>query len=72
MIDFNYYARKETIPVLPSAEAIRKASLEPMSYLLINEKDLKKTGLDASQKMIAERQIGERKWYLIKLSRNGL
>lgn len=72
MSDFNYYARRETIPVLTSTEAIEKAALGQVAYLLINEKDLKKLHLEPPQRILTEHQLGERKWYLVKLSRAGL
>ena len=69
MSDFNYYAGRDKLPVLDSVQQvddIRRNGGE--SYLLINEKDL--SGLDLSHPrwVAAEQRIGERKWFLLKLS----
>ena len=71
MSDFNYYAHRETIPVLRSMEALEQVSLQGQeTYLLINERDLKKVRLGLLQSIVTERQVGETKWHLAKLSGN--
>ena len=69
MSDFNYYAHRETIPVLRSMEALEQVSLQGQeTYLLISERDLKKVRLGLLQSIVTERQVGETKWHLAKLS----
>ena len=68
MADFNYYARRETIPVVDSVDDVTRLTLPGRSsYLLANDKDLKQFNLDARFKVVAEHQIGGRKWYLLRL-----
>ncbi len=68
MGDFNFYAGREKLPVLVSMQQVddmRRNGAE--SYLLINEKDLSKLDFSDPHR-VAEQRIGERKWYLLKLS----
>ena len=70
MIDFNYYARREVIPVVTSWEETDKLPSEgQVKYLLINEKDLKEMHREQGQTIMVEKRVGERKWYLLKLTR---
>lgn len=72
MSDFNYYARREAIPVINSRDEIEKLFLQNRgAYLLINEKDLKQLNLEQKPNVVTEKQVGERKWYLIRLSDEG-
>jgi 4-amino-4-deoxy-L-arabinose transferase-like glycosyltransferase len=69
MSDFNYYARRETIPVLRSVEDIEQVFLKGQeAYLLISERHLNEFPLGRPQTIVTERQLGETKWYLARLS----
>lgn len=72
MTDFNYYARRGAIPVINSRNEVEKLfSQNQGAHLLINEKDLKQLNLEQKPNIVTEKQVGERKWYLIKLSVEG-
>jgi 4-amino-4-deoxy-L-arabinose transferase-like glycosyltransferase len=72
MADFNYYARREQIPVITSGEeAARIAATGQTAYLLVNDKDLKRLKLGINFTVVSRRQVGERKWSLLKLSPMG-
>ena len=69
MADFNYYAQREEIPVLNSGEEINKAAAAHReAYILINDKDLKQVKSTIKADVITEQEIGERKWYVLKIS----
>ena len=69
MADFNYYARRESIPVVNSADDVTKLSLSGRNcYLLVNDKDVKQFNFDSRFNVVTEHQIGEKKWYLLRLS----
>lgn len=69
MADFNYYARRETIPVVNSVDDVTRFTLPGRnSYLLVDDKDLKQFEFDARFNVVTEHQIGEKKWYLLRLS----
>jgi 4-amino-4-deoxy-L-arabinose transferase-like glycosyltransferase len=68
MDDFNFYAGRETLTVVVSMQQVdelRRGGGE--SYLLINEKDLSELHFN-DPRQVAEQRIGDRKWYLLKLS----
>ena len=69
MSDFNYYAGRDSIPVISSEEEIAKLTTSSsQAYLLINDKDLKETKrFKENREVVIERRIGERKWYLLRL-----
>ena len=69
MSDFNYYARRDRIPVISSQEEIaRLTTSHARAYLLINEKDLKELKeFKDNREVIIKRRIGERQWYLLRL-----
>jgi hypothetical protein len=71
MSDFNYYARRERIPVIASANALAElAASRVETYLLIHDKGLKQAkGLEQTGDIITEQRVGERKWYLMRLPR---
>ena len=72
MSDFNYYARREEIVVVNSKSEVDKIALQDRdAYLLINEKDLKQLNLAQKPNIVTETRVGERKWYLIRLSEEG-
>ncbi|MGE5305098.1 MAG: ArnT family glycosyltransferase [Alphaproteobacteria bacterium] len=69
MADFNYYARRESIPVVSSADDVAKLSLSCRNcYLLVNEKDVERFKFDSKFNIASEHQIGEKKWYLLRLA----
>ena len=69
MADFNYYARRERIPVVDSADDVTKLSLSGRNrYLLVNGKDARQFKFDSRFNIVTEHQIGEKKWYLLRLS----
>lgn len=69
MADFNYYARRDEIPVVASESEVAKlAQSGREAYLIINDKDLKRFRLGTKFKIVTERGVGARKWYLLDLS----
>ena len=69
MTDFNYYAQRETIPVLETQADLDKAAAQYQpAYLLINEKDLKYLNAARSLPRVTEKQVGDRTWYLLNLA----
>lgn len=69
MADFNFYARRDEIPVVASEdEVIKLAQSGREAYLIINGKDLKRLPLGSRFKIVTESRVGERKWYLLDLS----
>lgn len=72
MNDFNYYAEREVLPVLSSpAEVGREVSRAGRAYLLIRERDLKRTEFPAEVKIIAQARVGAKTWHLARLDRSG-
>jgi hypothetical protein len=70
MADFNYYARRERMPVIPSWEGVRKLVASNRSmFLLIDDKDLQTIDPMQSYQILKEQRVGERKWYVIQISR---
>ena len=69
MSDFNYYSRRDNIPVVSSEDGIAKlAASDSQAYLLISEKDLKEVKrLKENRDIVTEERVGERKWYLLRL-----
>lgn len=68
MNDFNFYAKREVIPVVSSpAEIETKMSRLGKAYLLIRERDLKRIKFVEGVKIVAEGPVGGNKWYLILL-----
>ena len=69
MADFNFYARREKLPVVNSADDVKKLTLSGQEvYLIINDKDLKQFKFDSMFNAVTEQQIGEKKWYLLRFS----
>ncbi len=67
MADFNYYARRETIPVVNSVDDARKLTLPGQpAYLVADSKELKR--LEPTAEVVTVQQIGEKKWYLLRIS----
>jgi 4-amino-4-deoxy-L-arabinose transferase-like glycosyltransferase len=70
MNDFNYYAEREVLPILSSpAEVEREISRVAGAYLLIRDRDLKRTEFPADVKIIAKGRAGGKTWYLARLDR---
>jgi 4-amino-4-deoxy-L-arabinose transferase-like glycosyltransferase len=66
MADFNYYAGREQIPVVASAEAVDQLTASSQeAYLIIDAQDLKQTAFSASYKVISEHKVGNKKWYIL-------
>ena len=70
MSDFNYYAGRASIPVISSEEEIARLSAsQAQAYLLITDKDLMEIKrLKNNREVVIERRVGDRKWYLLRLS----
>ena len=69
MADFNYYSGRAEIPVVASKDEVSKLTLSGReAYLIISDKDLKQLKSSLSFSRVAEHQVGERKWYLLRLS----
>jgi 4-amino-4-deoxy-L-arabinose transferase-like glycosyltransferase len=70
MNDFNYYLEREVIPILPSAAAIDALFERRQSgYILIEERDLKRTPALSRQWIIASDGDSRSPWHLIDLGR---
>jgi 4-amino-4-deoxy-L-arabinose transferase-like glycosyltransferase len=73
MADFNYYARREQIPVLDSEDQLRNVTRsEGGTYLIINDKDLREAKFSMKSQIVSVHQVGEKKWYLLRLFKAGL
>jgi len=73
MADFNYYARREQIPVVDSEDQLNNVTLsEGVAYLIINDKDLKQAKFSMKSEIVSVHQVGEKKWYLLKIFQAGL
>ena len=73
MVDFNYYARREQIPVLDSEDQLRNVTRsEGGTYLIINDKDLREAKFSMKSQIVSVHQVGEKKWYLLRLFKAGL
>lgn len=69
MADFNYYARREQIPVVESEDQLNKVTLSGRgAYLIINDKDLREAKFRVKSEIVTVHQVGEKKWYLLRLS----
>ena len=66
MADFNYYSQRNEIPVVESVEQL-ESERATNCYLIINERDLRKLDRVPDFAKISEHQVGERKWYVLKL-----
>ncbi|HEY7219428.1 MAG TPA: glycosyltransferase family 39 protein [Candidatus Binatia bacterium] len=69
MNDFNFYTRRETIPVLASPSVVRRLRARTGdAYLLIKERDFDRVALDRAPEITARLGVHGRMWYLLKLS----
>jgi len=72
MNDFNFYAEREVIPILFSqAEVESMMSQEKTAHMLIRERDLKKVNVEKRAEIVATGQVGDKKWYLIRVGKEG-
>jgi 4-amino-4-deoxy-L-arabinose transferase-like glycosyltransferase len=67
MSDFNYYARREKIPVIASEEIPKLRQANSALYILINDKDLH--DVKQNYDIVTAQPVGERKWFLLRISR---
>ena len=67
MADFNYYARREQIPMVGSEDEVNTLS-KGEAYLVINDKDFRETKFSVKSEIVSVHQVGEKKWYLLRLS----
>lgn len=66
--DFNYYARREKIPVLDApAEIARLRDAGEKSYVLVKERALRKLPAMAAESIIARNTLGDTTWHLLVL-----
>lgn len=72
MNDFNFYTEREVIPILSSqAEVESMISQAKTAFMLIRERDLKKVNVEKRAEIVATGQVGDKKWYLIQITREG-
>jgi 4-amino-4-deoxy-L-arabinose transferase-like glycosyltransferase len=70
MNDFNYYLEREVIPVLPSAAAVDALfERRQIGYMLIEERDFKRTPSLSREWIIASDGDSRSPWHLIDLRR---
>jgi 4-amino-4-deoxy-L-arabinose transferase-like glycosyltransferase len=68
MNDFNFYTGREVIPILSSEAELGQAISKARSiYLLIRERDSKQLAFEKKARVLAEGDIGGKKWSLIRL-----
>jgi hypothetical protein len=71
MNDFNFYAEREVIPILSSKADIEQALSEGSPiYLVIRERDSKTVIGTQESEILAEGQVGGKKWSLFRLSKD--
>lgn len=70
MNDFNFYTEREVIPVLSSDVEVKEVMSKTRSiYLLIRERDSKST-TSGRLKMLAKARVGDKRWFLVRLSKD--
>lgn len=69
MNDFNYYTKREVIPILTSRAQVKEI-ISPMktAYVIIRNKDLKKTHLTDEVRILVTDRVGSKTWNLITLA----
>ena len=68
MNDFNYYTQRDVMPVLESrAEVERALKADARAYLLIKNRDLKKLGVIAPERIRISGALGDTLWNLVSL-----
>ncbi len=68
MNDFNYYMRREVMPVLRSGAAVEKVmGAGSGAYLLIKSADVKRLGIIAPQRIRITGAVGSTLWNLVAL-----
>jgi hypothetical protein len=69
MNDYNFYLAREVIPVVPSSAALQKLMLqEQAGYILIKQKDLDRSHLIPSHRIVLKEGTEGRIWYLVALA----
>jgi 4-amino-4-deoxy-L-arabinose transferase-like glycosyltransferase len=70
MHDFNFYTRREVIPVLRSGAEVEKLlAASKNDFLLIRERDLKRLALPPREAIVAGETVGSTRWYLVALGK---
>jgi 4-amino-4-deoxy-L-arabinose transferase-like glycosyltransferase len=70
MNDFNFYTGREVISVVSSqAELESLVSRADTTYMLVQERDLKRGGFEQRGEILAEGRVGGKKWHLLVLRR---
>jgi 4-amino-4-deoxy-L-arabinose transferase-like glycosyltransferase len=68
MNDFNYYTRREVIPVLHSRPEVEKLlSADVRTYMLINNSDLERLGTISQERVRITGSVGNTRWNLVAL-----
>jgi len=66
MHDFNFYTKREVIPVLSSPDDVANVLRQPiLSYLLIADRDLKKLSMFGPKEVVMTDSVGSTTWNLI-------
>jgi hypothetical protein len=66
MHDFNFYTKREVIPVLASPDDVANVLRQPtLSYLLITDRDLKKLSMFGPKEVVMTDSVGSTTWNLI-------
>lgn len=69
MNDFNFYLKREIIPVLSSPDGIQKALAQAGPfYLIVSERDHRALGLERATPLLT-RPVGGRTWHLVEIRR---
>jgi len=70
MNDFNYYTRREVLPVIGSKDRAQTLlSQKPAAYMLVKDRDLKRIGAIPPDRIIARGQVGSETWNVVFLGR---
>ena len=68
MNDFNFYAGREILPVIPSPSELGELrARDPNAYLLIKERDMQRVAFNPPPEIVARRGTVGRMWYLLRL-----
>ena len=67
MHDFNYYAERDSIPVLGSPLAVERLTGGPPGFLLVRERDFTKLAMLPRSSVIASETKGRSSWHLVRI-----
>ncbi|HWO43329.1 MAG TPA: glycosyltransferase family 39 protein [Candidatus Eisenbacteria bacterium] len=68
MNDFNFYTRRDVLPILKSKQQVQNLlSQNEAAYMLVKDRDLKRIGTIPVERIIARDQIGSDHWNLVFL-----